>query len=374
MLAFALVWLASGYGAAAVALTSTLAVLPRVGFLLLGGVLGDRHGPTRTLLLTYSLQVLLLLALVPLSAARTPSVGLLAATALCTGVLAALSQPAATVLPRLLLDREDQLPRALAQISASTQLARILGVPLAGALIATGTLTSVLALNAGTVAFALSALLSIRPRTAAPQESQAGTRASIMVELLDGLRGAVRLGVWRLLVAVALVCAAVLPSIAVLVPLTARARGWTATDAARIDAAWAVGILAITLLISLTSTLRRPRAALLLGPITCALGLIGLAAATTPGVATAAAVLVGAGTAMFTTHVAPALIRLAPRDQLSRFQSLLGMVQLLPAAVSTAPYATLGHWQPSAGLAVAALLAATAAAVGVRALHGTSSH
>ncbi len=367
MLAFALIWLASGHGAAAVALTSTLALVPRVAFLLLGGVLGDRHGPGWTLLATYGIQVVLLVVLVPLVGAA-PSVGLLAATALATGVLSALGQPAATVLPRLLIDHEDQLPRALAQISASIQLARIVGVPAAGVLMATQPLAIVLVLHAGTVALALATLLVVQAGAATGATGSSGPPGGIVAELVVGLRSATRLKVWRLLLSVALVCAAVLPGIAVLVPITARARGWTAAAAAQIDAAWAAGVLGVTLVVSLTSTLHRPRLALVTGPTGCALGLTGLAVATSPAIATASTALVGAGTALYTTHVAPALLRLAPADQLSRFQSLLGVVQLLPAAVLSAPYATLGHLQPAAALAAAAVAALLAAALGLRPL------
>ena len=52
MLAFALIWLATGHGPAAVALVSTVSVLPSLCLLLLGGALGDRHGPRSLLVAT----------------------------------------------------------------------------------------------------------------------------------------------------------------------------------------------------------------------------------------------------------------------------------------------------------------------------------
>lgn len=79
--------------------------------------------------------------------------------------------------------------------------------------------------------------------------------------------------------------------------------------------------------------------------------------------AAAAAILIGCGTALFTTHVAPTLIRLAPTDRLSRFQSLLGMVHLLPAALLSAPYASLGHLHPATAFGAAVVAALIAAAL-----------
>jgi MFS family permease len=66
MLGFALIWSATAYGVGTVALVSTVAAVPQVLFVLLGGAIGDRHGPRRTLLATTTARILLLaLLLVP---------------------------------------------------------------------------------------------------------------------------------------------------------------------------------------------------------------------------------------------------------------------------------------------------------------------
>lgn len=340
MLSFAVIWLATGHGAGAVALVSTLSVLPPVVLLLLGGVLGDRHGPRRLLTRTSSAQCLSLLALLVIAQDDT-GVLLLAAIAATTSVISALQQPAALVYPRLLIAHEDQLARALARISGSVSAARILGVAAGGALIAAVPLQVVLAANLLIAGFFLVVLRALRPRAAASPPGSRGSDGGVWSAVVDGIRSARALRIGPLLGAVALVCSAVMPVVAVVLPSSARAQGWSATQASLLESSWAGGMLSVTLLISVTGTLARPRLALVGGPLVIAIALVTLALPLDVPWALGTAAVLGAGTALFTTHIAPALLRRAPAGQMARFQSLMALVQLAPAALLNGAFAAL---------------------------------
>lgn len=363
MLAFALIWLATGHGPAAVALVSTVSVVPALCMLLLGGVLGDRHGPQRLLLVTTLAQLAVLLGLM-LVTGENPGIAHLAAAAGVLSVLSAFRQPAATVFPRLLITGDEQLSRALARISGSLHIARILGVSAGGIAISLWPLAMLLAGCAALAALSLAVLLTLRPRAQAPSSDCSDT--GVWNALATGVRSAHALRIWPLLAAVALVCAAVLPVVAVVLPSAARAQGWSGSAAGLLEAAWAAGTLTVTLLVSVTGTLTKERRALVGGPLLMAGALLALVFALPVSLPAAlgASALLGAGTAVFTTHVAPLLLRRAPTGQMTRFQSLMALVQLAPPALLNGPFAALaGTGRAWIGLLLAATLAAAAALV-----------
>lgn len=367
MLAFALIWTATGHGPAAVALVSTLAVVPRILLLLFGGALGDRHGPRRLLLLTTAFQVTALAVLAALSTLSSGMV-LLAIAAGATAVISAFRQPAAVVLPRLLIAHDDQFARALARISGSLHAARILGVGLGGFTITALPLTAIFGVDAAVVGLSLVVLSSLRLRSDQSVPAEATGEAGIWSALVAGVRSVHELRVWPHLAAVALVCAAVLPTVAVVMPSMARSHGWTSADAGLLDAGWAAGTLAVTLLISFTGTLSTRAVPLVGGPALICAALAALALPVTPPLAIALAAVTGIGTAAFTTHIAPALLRMAPPGQLTRFQSLMAIVQLVPPALLNSPLAGLagtGH-----GSAALGLTAGMAGAAALLAAHG----
>lgn len=104
------------------------------------------------------------------------------------------------------------------------------------------------------------------------------------------------------------------------------------------------------------------------GPALICAALAALALPVSVPVAVALSVLTGVGTATFTTHIAPTLLRMAPPDQLTRFQSLMAIVQLAPPALLNSPLAALsGTGRGSMALIITAGMAGFAA---VAAAHG----
>lgn len=368
VLAFALIWTATGHGPAAVAIVSSLAVVPRVLFTLFGGALGDRHGPRRLLLVTTAAQLAVLLVLAGLSTA-TSGIAFLTLAAGTTAVVSAFRQPAAVVLPRLLISHEDQFARALARISGSLHAARILGVGLGGFAITSFPLGAILGADAAAVGLSLVVLSALRPRVEPRRSAAAASGTSIWSALTGSLRAVHELHIWPFLVAVALVCAAVLPTIAVVMPSMARSNGWTSSQAGLLEAGWAAGTLAVTLLISCTGTIPTQGIPLIGGPALVCAGLVALTVPDSATVAIALSVVVGVGTAAFTTHIAPALLRMAPPGQLTRFQALMAIVQLAPPALLNTPFAALvGHELAASALLLAACMAAAAALAAARGL------
>jgi len=360
MVGFALIWSATGHGPAAVALVSTVSVLPPLALLLFGGALGDRLGPRRMLLVATSAQLTVALVLACLATASS-GVAFLASASALTATISAFRQPAAIIYPRLLISDDAQFSRALARISASVHAARILGVAGGGIAVAAWSLTAVLAMHAGVLALTLATLVALRP--SAPEGSRPGGPTGSRASILDGLASARALRIGPMLLAVALVCAAVLPTVAVVLPSTARAHGWTAPQASLLEAGWAIGTLTITLLISCRGTLARQGLPLIGGPVLIAGALAALALPVSAEIAVALSALLGVGTAVFTTHIAPALLRLAPSGQLARFQSLLALVQLAPPAALNGPLAALsGSGHGTAALVICCAMSGAAAA------------
>lgn len=362
MLGFALIWSATAHGVGTVALVSTVAAIPQILLVLLGGAIGDRHGPRHTLFGT-TLARILLLALLFVPAMGAPGPALLVLASATGAVIAALHQPSAAVYPRLLVRDAEQLPRAMARISGSLHIARTLGVAAGGLMLAIWPLAAVVALNAAVTLLVLGLLLVLRP-TAPVAEEPVKNRLGMLRTMAEGLLAARKLRIWPLLGAIALVSGAVLPTVGVVLPVLARGRGWSAAQAGMLDAGWAIGMLAVTGTVSVLGTPRRQGTSMIGGPLLVAVSVPLLALPLPPTAAIAVFALIGAGTALFTTQVAPLMVRLAPAGQMTRFQSLLILVQLAPPAALNGIFA----WLAAQADALPALLPAALMAIGAAAL------
>ncbi len=314
-LSFALGWAASAHGGRLAALVLTAITLPRTVLLLLGGAVGDRFGARRVMITG---DVVMLAAVLALALADrrwgTPPWLLLGFAAL-VGTVDAFYLPATGSMPRRLVGRE-QLPRAMALRQAGGQIAALLGAPLGAVLVGVAGLSGTALVDAVSFAAVLAVMVRLRPAAEAQPSPRSEER------LLAGIAGGVRLAatdpVLRpALLLTAAAAAGVLPVVALLGPLLARADGWGPGPAGLVAAGQGAGILLAALGAARRGPMRRLGVGAGLGLGLAALGIAGLAAAPLPAPAVAAAVVVGAGSGLFACHLGPLVLAGAPDTHLS---------------------------------------------------------
>ena len=102
------------------------------------------------------------------------------------------------------------------------------------------------------------------------------------------------------------------------------------------------------------------------GRVVVSVGVLGLAFARTPVAAIAAAVVVGLGSGLFTTHVGPLILGGTPSTHLARVQSVLVLVQSLPLLLTNNVLGSLSDlFDVDAALVISAAVLLLAAALGV---------
>lgn len=329
VLAFALTWVASGHGPNIAAAVLTLTVAPSVLLGLLGGAVADRFGPRRVMIIcTLALLVLSASLAIAVALWATPPV-LLMITAALIGTVSAFHRPAAGVFPRLFV-ADNTLGAAMARVGMASQLARTIAPPLGGLLIGIIALSGVALLDVlGCIAM-LVTLLMIRP----PIEHVTAPEAVTFRGITSGITTArTTKGVPALLACVAIVAGAVIPAVLLGIPLAARERGWTAVEAGVIEAGWIAGGLLCGAWFAWRGTASRAWRPMVAGPLVVAVGLGLLGLSPTWPIAAASTTLVGVGVVIFTAHVFPAYVLLAPPSMISRFQSLLILVQQAPQLI-----------------------------------------
>lgn len=330
---FALGWAATAHGGGVAGLVLAAVSVPRVLFLLLGGAVADRIGARTVMIAGDAVMLAISLALAVLAGALgTPLVMLLVA-AVSFGSVDAFYLPAAGSMPRLLV-AEGQLVRAAAVRQMGTQLITIVGGPLGGILVAAAGFKGAAATDAVTFAVVLAILVKIRTtRTTARLDA----RQHVVHEALDGLRVAIQTsGLRPLLVIVAGSAGFILPVSSLLVPLLTRHFGWGASGAGLIIGAQGIGAVAVALTVSRHGQAARPGLVACGGLLLAAAGEAFLAAASTAPVAVLAGAVIGIGTALFVSHVAPVLLTSAPEAYLSRVQAVLTLPQSVTLVASNA--------------------------------------
>lgn len=356
LLYFALGWEASRFGGRAAALVLTLLTLPRMLLLLTGGTTADRWGLRRTVLCSDAVLCVLLAALLLAVRSSGSSVALLALLAGTLGIVSAFRMPAAGALPRLLADGP-QLARAMALSGTVITTARLAGTALGGVAVALLTLQGVVLLaDVGYLAVLL-LVWSVRVPEASPPEKAGRPQRTLALARRTP-------GVLPLLLSVGLLAGSVLPVLSLLLPLAARERTWTAGQTGLVEAAWLVGTLAVSLLVARLGTWPSARGPLVAGPAITAAGTAMIAWAASPVVAVGGAVVLGIGTAIFTSHAMPLLVHRTPRDRLARFQALLGLAQAAAILAATNGLGLLAsHVGPTASIVAASGACALAGAV-----------
>lgn len=138
-------------------------LLPAVVLGPIAGTIVDRVDLRRCLIATNVAQAVALVPLLAVSADRVwPAYFVVAAQS----ALSQLNDPAnVAIIPRV-VDGEDDLTRANAALGASQSIARLLGAPLGGLLVAWGSLTPVVAIDAASFLLVAAALSFIRADTA----------------------------------------------------------------------------------------------------------------------------------------------------------------------------------------------------------------
>jgi MFS transporter len=327
---FALGWAATGIAPHVAGLVLTAFSLPRAVLLLLGGVLGDRWGPRRMLLVCSAVVGTCCFALAAVASNATAA--LLLVTAAVVGTVDAFALPAAGALPRLFVT-EEELPRAMALRTSVTQIVTLGAGPVSGVIVAFIGLVGALVVDGVTFAVQFLVLLAIRPPyDVSPQSAP----KSVLREAGDGIRVAWRDPVLRsVLLVVALVAAFVLPVRSLCVPLLARANSWSASETGLVVGVGVAGGLIVTLLVARFGTFARPGLAGGLGCLLAAAGIAGLGAAASVPVAVGVTLIQGVGVGIFTSHIAPVFVRSTPRSHLTRLQSLLSLAQTIPLLGST---------------------------------------
>ncbi len=356
LLYFGLGWQASRFGGRVAALVLTLVTLPRMLLLLTGGTTADRWGLRRTVLCSDAALCVLLAALMLAVRSSGSSVALLALLAGTLGVVSAFRMPAAGAFPRLLADGP-QLARAMALSGTVLTTARLAGTALGGVAVALLALQGVVLVAVVGYLAVLLLVWSVRVPEASPPEKAGRPQRTLALARRTP-------GVLPLLLSVGLLAGSVLPVLSLLLPLTARERDWTAGQTALIEAAWLGGTLTVSLLVTYLGTWPSARGPLVTGPATTAAGTAVIGWAAGPIVAVGGAVVLGIGTAIFTSHAMPLLVHRTPRDRLARFQALLGLAQAAAILAATNGLGLLAsHVGPTASIVAASGACALAGAV-----------
>ena len=326
VLAFALTWTASGHSPQLASAVLMLTVAPSVFLGLLGGAVADRFGPRRVMIAGTLAMVAISAGLGVAVILWTPAATLLMIAAALIGTVAAFQRPAAGVFPRLFVADAD-LGTAMARVGMASQFARTIAPPAGGLLVGMIALSGVAFVDVLGGIVLLVALLLIRP----PRAPHPAREAMTLHGIVTGIRTARSTnGVPALLACVAIVAGAVIPAVLLGIPLAARERGWSASDAGVIEAGWIAGGLACGAWFAWRGTAARTWRPMALGPLIVAVGLGLLAIASDWVIALAGTTVIGVGVVVFTAHVFPTYLLLAPSPMVSRFQALLILVQQAP--------------------------------------------
>jgi MFS family permease len=326
--------LGGGSGEVGIAFATGAASL--VCLVLLGGVLADRHGRGRVLLVAETMRMLTQALLAALLLTGTAHYWEVLAAQVSIGAGAALAQPALTgLVAEIVAPQGRQSANALRGMLGS--LAMVSGPVLAGAAIALGGPGAAVALDAASYAASALLLLSLGPVIAA-REGPA-RRSTFGVELRAGwVEFSTRTWLWVMVAAFAAVNLFVFGPFEVLDAETAHASLGGAGAWSAILAAFGFGSLLGALLASAWEPGRplRATACLLLAWVPLLLALAGPAPL---AAIAAAATIAGAGWLLLAAIREATMQTRVPAERLSRVASYdwLGSNALLPVGLSLSP-------------------------------------
>ncbi|BCL31294.1 MFS transporter [Streptomyces aurantiacus] len=292
----ALSWAAVQSGSPSQAgLVMAVSAAPRALLMLGGGVIADRFGPRRVLIVSNGVRCAAVVAVALLLAVSSPGLWLLGLLALVFGVVDAVLMPALGALPARITAR-GQLARVHGMRGMASRLANVVGAPLGGLGVALGGAAAAFGTAALLFAVALPLLTAVRMRRR-PQELPAGqelpARPAVR-ELRDGLDHIRRNPVLaRLVLVIALSDLGFVGPMNVGLTLLADERGWGASGMGWVLAGFGAGAGAMSLLLTVRG--RVPRAGLVLSAAIAAGAVAVGALAYVPTVTGAAGVALAVG-------------------------------------------------------------------------------
>ena len=351
--AVALPWLVlSGHGGPTL-LGTVLACygVPRVVALPAGGVLADKVGPRRVMLMSDIARAILAGLLMLVAARHVTAIAVLGPIAVGLGAGEGLFLPAAnSIMPSLLAP--DRLAAGNAINMAALQIGSVLGPVLGGAMVAAGGSVPAFAVDAASFAVSAVTLALIRlSRAAAAQQAPVETAepdiASPAVSSAEASPGfwqfVRRERLLKLLMLVTLVANfGMAGTFEVAMPALAHQR-WGPGGYGALLACIGVGTVGGTLASARATRLRKPAVAACLAFLGCAAGIAAIPfLGGLPGAAAAALVL-GVGVGFGNTVMITLAQRWAPPELLGRVMSLIMMASFGSYPISTALTGVLVH-------------------------------
>lgn len=354
VLAFAVVWTASGFGGTTAGLIASSTVVFRVVLLMFGGSIGDRAGPRAVMIGCDAVMLVVAAGYAVWFFASPPTVPMILSLGCVLVVVSAFYIPASGVFPRLFV-QETLLPKVMATTSTGLQISRLSGPAVGGVLLASVGLAWVTAINAATFIVVLVALLLVIPPRPARQP---GAPHVTLRQGWSDLRAA---GHHRpiigLLAGLTVLSGAVAPVLSVCIPLLSRAHGWSAAYAGFMEASFMAAALPVGLTVAARGAMTRAGKALIGGPVLAGGGLLILAWAPSVVIACLGAAVLAVGTVLFSTHALPAFLSASPRGLQVRLQAVLGVVQAVPVLVMNNVYGPIAqHVSPSWAVVLASVL------------------
>ena len=319
-------------GPAQAGLLVGLGTLPRAGLMLFGGVFADRWDNRRTVMLANLARVLVQLAgVVLLTVVEGHVFAILAGVAVCFGVADAVHNPAAATMARQMVRPED-LRAVVAMFQTVGRLARLLGAPLGGLLVAAFDLRLAMLVDAASFAvIGLVYLLWMHPRF--PRVLSTGT--SVRRDLVAGLGYLRRTpDVRSLVIAVSGLNLFVGPALAVGLALRVTQQGWGAHTLGLLEACVGAGAAAGAIGAARWNT-TRPAVVGFAILVAQGVGIAGLGFGG-PLFTGVAAAFVGVTAGAASTYISALFLVTVHETFLGRMQSVTSLVDdgLMPAAMA----------------------------------------
>ncbi|MFF3260740.1 MFS transporter [Streptomyces sp. NPDC002932] len=291
----ALAWAAARTGTASeTGLVLAVGSIPRALLLLGGGVLADRFGPRRVVVVSDTARCLVILGLAGALLLTSPTVWMLIAVALVFGAADALFLPAVGALPPR-ITAAGQLARVQGMRGLATRTATVLGAPLGGVAVALGGPVLAFAVAGALFAVSLPLLLAVRMRPLPVADAaEAVPAGTAWRELVDGVRHIRRhplLG--PLMLVVALSELGFVGPLNLGLILLSEERGWGASGMGWVIAAFGIGAGASALVLAVRGRVPRAGLTMCLTVLTGAVAIAALAYAPSVPLAAGVAAFIG---------------------------------------------------------------------------------